>query len=330
MKYNYVYKICNIVENKFYIGVRSCNDIPEDDLGVKYFSSSKDKNFLADQKNNKHNYRYIILGIFETREDALLEEINLHTIYEVANNPNCYNIVKQNNKKFDTTGFLFIDGNKISSSEYKLSYKKYHSKGKVSVKDKNGKNLQVSVNDEKYLSGEYKFVNNDTILVKDLSGKKLRIPTKDFLENKGKYFGINKGKFIYKDKNNNYFLVDTKDPRVISGELVHYTKGLVYCKNLLTGEEKFVDKKTFDSDENLVGKVYGTFNGSKNPNAKIIKIYNNKDEVVYKCHGNFKKICKENNLPLHALIYSYENSGKKIYLKKNNDSLFKGWYAIRE
>ena len=52
--YHYLYRITNLVENKYYYGIRtSRNTLPQDDLGVKYFSSSTDKTFISNQKEHK-------------------------------------------------------------------------------------------------------------------------------------------------------------------------------------------------------------------------------------------------------------------------------------
>ena len=58
---------------------------------------------------------------------------------------------------------------------------------------------------------------------------------------------------------------------------------------------------------------HANFNGNKNPNAKTIKIYNNKDEVMFITNGNFKNVCEEFKLPFYALKESYKNNGLKIY-----------------
>jgi len=58
--YHYVYRITNILTNKHYYGSRSCNILPKNDLGFKYFSSSKDNDFIIDQKINPQNYKYKI------------------------------------------------------------------------------------------------------------------------------------------------------------------------------------------------------------------------------------------------------------------------------
>ena len=45
-KYQYVYMITELSTNMKYIGVRGSNFLPEQDLGVNYFSSSSNKEFI--------------------------------------------------------------------------------------------------------------------------------------------------------------------------------------------------------------------------------------------------------------------------------------------
>ena len=73
--------------------------------------------------------------------------------------------------------------------------------------------------------------------------------------------------------------------------------------------------------------------GEKHPLAKIIKIYNDADNIMFKSHGNFKKICEENCLPYNSLKKSYQNNGSRLYSGKTISGVnpknikFKGWYA---
>jgi hypothetical protein len=123
MKTHYVYRITNKKENKHYYGVRSTISSPYDDLGVKYFSSSTDHDFMESQKNEKENYKYKIVRIFSTREDAIALEINLHEKFDVARNPNFYNKARQTNSSFDLEGTKRSDEFKKNLSElnkYKL------------------------------------------------------------------------------------------------------------------------------------------------------------------------------------------------------------------
>ncbi len=105
---HYTYNITNILIAKAYLGVRSCNIDPTDDLGVKYFSSSSDKDFLQEQKEYPERFLYNIIEEFNTREEALEKEIELHTIFDVGNSKDFYNKSLQTSTGFvsDNVGML--------------------------------------------------------------------------------------------------------------------------------------------------------------------------------------------------------------------------------
>ena len=84
-------------EQKYYIGVRSCEGLIADDND--YMSSSK---YLKEEVNKlgKQAFNKIILKRFDNREDALNYEIKMHKEFNVASNFIFFN--KANQK---TTGF---------------------------------------------------------------------------------------------------------------------------------------------------------------------------------------------------------------------------------
>jgi hypothetical protein len=92
-KHHYVYKSFE-EEGREYIGIRSCNCLPEKD--TKYFGSFKDKTFNPTGK--------IILFTGETRQEVAEIEIELHDFFDVAVNPQFANRAKAKSIKFDTTG----------------------------------------------------------------------------------------------------------------------------------------------------------------------------------------------------------------------------------
>lgn len=98
--YHYVYRITNKAINKHYYGSRTSKLHPKDDLGHKYFSSSKDKEFIKEQKFNPSIFKYKVIKICETRDEATSIEILLHKRFNVGNNPNFYNIVIQSSRFF--------------------------------------------------------------------------------------------------------------------------------------------------------------------------------------------------------------------------------------
>jgi len=95
MKYFYTYYSYE-EWGRGYIGKRECKCLPDQD--VKYFGSFRDKSFTPSCK--------IILGVHETREDALESEVALHCFFKVDINPHFVNRAKQTSKKFfyDATG----------------------------------------------------------------------------------------------------------------------------------------------------------------------------------------------------------------------------------
>ena len=103
-KYNYVYRITNTKENKHYYGVRSSKVEPKLDLGIKYFSSSSDREFIKDQKENKSIFKYKIIKQYDSRKEAVKLEIKLHSKFNVGANESFYNRAKQTSTGFDTTG----------------------------------------------------------------------------------------------------------------------------------------------------------------------------------------------------------------------------------
>jgi hypothetical protein len=100
-----------------YIGVRTSDVKPHKDLGINYFSSSSDSNFINEQLQNPDRFEYIVIKIFDNREDALELEIELHKKYDVGKNELFYNKSKQTSTKFyyDISGDFNI-GRKISNA----------------------------------------------------------------------------------------------------------------------------------------------------------------------------------------------------------------------
>jgi hypothetical protein len=107
-KYHYVYRITNLVENKHYYGSRTSTVHPYKDLGVRYFSSSKNKDFINEQKFNPSNYIYKVIRCYPTREEALQFEVNLHSKHSVGSNPNFYNRANQTSSGFSIHGTLNV------------------------------------------------------------------------------------------------------------------------------------------------------------------------------------------------------------------------------
>jgi hypothetical protein len=216
--YHYLYRITNVVENKHYYGSRTCHDrTPQEDLGIKYFSSSSDKEFIRDQKQNPRNYRYKIIVITKTREKAILLECRIHRRFAVSRNPLFYNKSIQTSKNFCVFGMIVVkdeNGNRslvsINNPFYlsgelvginkgnthtentKEKLRKFRT-GKVNVKDKNGNKMTISVDDPRYKSKELVPIDKDKVTVKDKNGKFKKVSNTDCKYLSGELVGINKG-----------------------------------------------------------------------------------------------------------------------------------------
>lgn len=115
--FHYVYRITNTIIQKHYYGVHSSNIEPKLDIGFKYFSSSKDKEFILDQKLNPQNYRYKVVRKLYSRTKAIELEILLHHKFDVGINPKFYNRSKQTSTSWDTSGISPSEESKRKNSE---------------------------------------------------------------------------------------------------------------------------------------------------------------------------------------------------------------------
>jgi len=123
---HYTYRITNIIFKLHYYGTRSTELSPAKDIGIYYFSSSSDKEFIQDQKDNPSHYKYKVIKVFSSREKALELEIKLHNKFDVGINESFYNRSKQTSIGFNYNckglkkpkGF----GEKISNRQYGIKF----------------------------------------------------------------------------------------------------------------------------------------------------------------------------------------------------------------
>ena len=86
MKYHYLYKITNIINNHFYYGIHST-----DNLNDNYMGSGKRLQY-AYNKYGINNFRKDIIKFFLTRKEAFEYESKIVN-YSLVKNNNCYNLV---------------------------------------------------------------------------------------------------------------------------------------------------------------------------------------------------------------------------------------------
>lgn len=169
-KYHYVYRITNIVENMHYYGVHSCNCEPKYDIGVKYFSSSTVTEFISDQKRNRANYKYKIIKLFPTREEANQYELKLLYKFKANINKKFYNraIYCNNSLHSDTTNMMTVY-NTIDNKFIRVHHNDYinneHFKTVWELSTNKEKVTCFNLDNNMYLSIDKKLFDNSPNLV---------------------------------------------------------------------------------------------------------------------------------------------------------------------
>ena len=127
--YHYTYIIINTTNQMKYIGVRSCTCLPENDSD--YMSSS---NILIEaMQETPEAFTKTIIDTFPTREIANANEQWLHETYDVARNPEFYNLCIAP-KKFNMCGRTHSKEARKKISESKSGAKNHNYGKKLSDK----------------------------------------------------------------------------------------------------------------------------------------------------------------------------------------------------
>lgn len=185
-KYNYFYKITNLLNGHFYYGVHST-----DNLDDGYMGSGIRLNY-AYKKYGIENFEKEILNFFKTREELVNYEAEIVN-ETLVKDSNCYNII-QGGEFWNPVGMVVVyDLYKekwiyITSEEYRNNLERYKPKSvlcKACKDPKTGKLIYINRND----------------------------PDID------KYEAYTKGKVVVQDKYGNFFRVNTDDERIKNGEL---------------------------------------------------------------------------------------------------------------
>lgn len=175
---HYVYKISNIIEDKHYIGVRSSRN-PIKDLGIKYFSSSTDGDFMKEQQEFPERFEYKILEVFSTRNLAVAKEIELHDLYDVAVNESFYNRAKQTSSGFCRLGTTF---NHTEETKEKLSLAKLGEKhplwGKSPSDETRKKQSESRAGEKHFMWGKKHSQETRNKISETLTGRTLSEETK--------------------------------------------------------------------------------------------------------------------------------------------------------
>jgi len=260
-KYHYVYRITNTVTGYHYYGSKSCNEHPTENIGEKYFSTSTNKLFIQDQKNNPQDYKYKVIKIFETcRKDATQLEVDLHKKFDVKTHPKFINKANQTSSGFDTTGTSLSDERKKQIS-----------------KEQQGRKDSFETRKKKSISMKGRKITWGAKISESCKGRKPWNKGLKLLEQSGE-----KNSFYGKSH-------DFETKQKISDSTKKQW-------NNYSNEEKneIILKRSETTIKN------GSQKGKNNPQAKQYKIISPKN-IEYYCVGSMKEFCKSHNLCMHTM-----------------------------
>lgn len=304
-KYNYFYKITNLLNNHYYYGIHST-----DNLDDGYMGSGKRLHY-AYKKYGIENFTKEILKYFDTRKDASNYEAEMVT-EQLVKDDNCYNCIKGGDS-FDITGMCVVYDT-YDNTNKTIPQEIFHS------------------NKERYKGTTY-----GTIVVKEKSdGKILRVNYDEYINNLSMYDTLMANKITVRDKNNSYYCVDKSDPRYLSGELKPIWYGRKHKKEDI---EKLKETlKEINHQQGEKNSQYGTCWIMKNNKSikikkeELEKYINNGWIKGRKCNTRNKKIDKINLseiLDLRKNGYNWKEIEEKLSIchdtmykfKKNNNLL---------
>ncbi len=111
-KIHYVYRVSK--DGLHYYGSRTDKIQPL--IGIKYFTSSMDKDFKADFKNNTSTWKIKIIRTFCNRSECILFESYLHNFFDARVHQKFINRSNQTPFGFDVTG-VFVGGKHPQAKE---------------------------------------------------------------------------------------------------------------------------------------------------------------------------------------------------------------------
>lgn len=256
----YCYTIYDTEYDKYYSGAKTQHTEATPLLLVKYFTSTTVVDFAERIRKYTDRFEYII-EYFHTPEEAFDAETEHHAKYNVAGDPQYYNVINAGGSVcgagtvpcVDDTGAYY----RISMEEYELNRDKHvhASTGLVNVYDKRHpeKGLhKVSVAD---YNTEYHVseLAGHTHVYDKVLGRNVRISLDEYNSNLDRYCGI--------------------------------TRGMVACYDTVNGVTRQVPKEEFDADNTLVGitsklNPYATKTSKGVPKSRIGVILKETLEVI--------------------------------------------------
>lgn len=259
-KFHYLYKITNLINNKYYYGIHSTKNIDDG-----YMGSGKSL-FNAFKKYKKCNFRKDIIEYFNDRCSLLNREAEVVN-ERLTKDPDCYNIVVGGAGNIDSGLLLYIDENNNVVKLHKEDYdnKKYkHINSLKRWVTKNGINKSITVDElDHYLNNGWvrgKTVKNESSVQNTIwihkNGNIKRVYENELM----KYYsdGWEKGYGVQANINKHWINKDGINKIIKSDLLQEYLDNgwccgkkdkidferIVVNKN---GENKFINKDELDS-----------------------------------------------------------------------------------
>jgi len=110
-----VYRITHKIKHMYYYGSKTNNGI----LGESYISSSRDANFIKEQKEHPERFKYKIIKTYDNTSDKIIHEAYLHHRFNVKIHNRFYNNANQTPFGFNTTGKVGANKGRKWSREIK-------------------------------------------------------------------------------------------------------------------------------------------------------------------------------------------------------------------
>ena len=253
-KYNYFYKITNNINNHFYYGVHST-----DNLNDGYMGSGKRLHY-AYKKYGIENFTKEILKFFNTAKDAYEYESEIVS-ETLIKDPNCYNISHGGFGGEHTLGMVAVKNEYGENFLIPIDDIRYINgelvgvnKNRVVVKDENGNIFTTSKDDPRYISGELRHNMVGKAVLKDKQGNIIITMKNDPRLKTGELVGLSKHKVVVKDNKENYYKIDIDDPRLKTGELRYLFTGKKHKE-----ETKEKQKDTFKKINHQKGSKNSQF-----------------------------------------------------------------------
>lgn len=282
-KYHYFYKIINTINNHFYYGIHST-----DNLDDGYMGSGSRLNY-AYKKYGIENFTKEILKFFDNRKEC--SDYEAEVVNEVLiEDPNCYNIILggDNGPVLGTAIVKDKKGNifQVPCDDKRILLGDFVgiTAGFITCYDNVlNKYVYISVNEYHENKNRYSSILKNNRIVKNLKNNKIEIISKDLFYTDNNFVGVSKGTYLCKDKFGNYYMVDVNDSRIADGTLSAFWKGQ---KHSIATKEKM--KQTHKENKHQQGEKnsqYGTCWIMKDGISKKIK----KDELEAYISMGWKK-----------------------------------------